>query len=123
MPDLLPILPSAARRSRLARGDRGALLRAVNVAGNAGVAAILVHALSDAAKQFYLSSGFVESPLQPMTLLMTLETVRAVLAEGGVRSVGKPRDEGWRWATRARFLRGEPERDVRTARQVIRWSA
>lgn len=60
---------------------RDAMLRAVNVAGNAGVFAILVHALSDKAKQFYLSRGFVESPLQPMTLFMTIETVRSILAE------------------------------------------
>jgi len=45
------------------------------------VFAILVHALSEQAKQFYLSRGFVESPLQPMTLIMTLETVRSILAE------------------------------------------
>ncbi|WP_019867587.1 GNAT family N-acetyltransferase [Methylovulum miyakonense] len=60
---------------------RDAMLRAVNVSGNAGVFALLVHALSDQAKQFYLSRGFVESPLQPMTLIMTLETVRSILAE------------------------------------------
>jgi GNAT superfamily N-acetyltransferase len=60
---------------------RDAMLRAVNVAGDAGVFAILVHAISDQAKRFYLSRGFVESPLQPMTLLMTLETVRSILAE------------------------------------------
>jgi GNAT superfamily N-acetyltransferase len=60
---------------------RDAMLRAVNVAGDAGVFAILVHAISDQARRFYLSRGFVESPLQPMTLLMTLETVRSILAE------------------------------------------
>jgi GNAT superfamily N-acetyltransferase len=60
---------------------RDAMLRAVNVAGDAGVFALLVHALSDPAKQFYLSRGFVVSPLQPMTLMVTLETVRAILAE------------------------------------------
>jgi len=60
---------------------RDAMLRAVNVSGDAGVSALLVHALSDQAKQFYLSRGFVESPLQPMTLIMTLETVRSILAE------------------------------------------
>ncbi|MFH1158288.1 MAG: GNAT family N-acetyltransferase [Pseudomonadota bacterium] len=58
---------------------RDALIRAVNVAGDAGVFAVLVHALSDQARQFYLSRGFVESPLQPMTLLMTIETVRSIL--------------------------------------------
>jgi len=60
---------------------RDTLLRAVHVAGDAGVFAILVHAISEQAKRFYLSRGFVESPLQPMTLLMTLATVRAILAE------------------------------------------
>jgi predicted N-acetyltransferase YhbS len=60
---------------------RDAMLRAVHVSAEAGVFALLVHALSDAAKQFYISRGFVESPLQAMTLLMTLETVRGILAE------------------------------------------
>ena len=60
---------------------RDAMLRAVNVAGDAGVFALLVHTLSDQAKQFYLSRGFVESPLQPMTLFMTIETIRSILAE------------------------------------------
>lgn len=60
---------------------RDAMLRAVSVSGDAGVFAILVHALSDQAKQFYLSRGFVESPLQPMTLIMTIETVRSILTE------------------------------------------
>lgn len=60
---------------------RDAMLRAVNIANDAGVFAILVHALSDEAKKFYLSRGFVESPLQAMTLIMTLETVRSILAE------------------------------------------
>ena len=60
---------------------RDAMMRAVNISGDAGVFALLVHALSDQAKQFYLSRGFVASPLQPMTLLMTLATVRSILAE------------------------------------------
>ena len=60
---------------------RDAMLRAVHVASDAGVFAMLVHALSEQAKQFYLSRGFVQSPLQPMTLMMTLATVRSILAE------------------------------------------
>ena len=60
---------------------RDAMIRAVSIAGDAGVSAILVHALSDAARQFYLSRGFVASPLEPMTLVVTLETVRSILAE------------------------------------------
>ncbi len=89
MPDPLPILllgRLAVDRCYHNQGIgqallRDAMIRAVNVAGNAGVFAILVHALSDQARQFYLSRGFVESPLQPMTLLMTIETVRSILAE------------------------------------------
>lgn len=89
MPDPLPILLlgrlAIDRRHHnhgLGRALlRDAMLRAVRVAGDAGVFAILVHALSEQAKRFYLSRGFVESPLQPMTLLMTLATVRTILAE------------------------------------------
>jgi GNAT superfamily N-acetyltransferase len=89
MPDPLPVLllgRLAVDRRYHNQGIgqallRDAMLRAVNVAGDAGVFALLVHAISDQAKQFYLSRGFVESPLQPMTLLMTIETVRSILAE------------------------------------------
>lgn len=89
MPDPLPVLllgRLAVDKRYHNRGIgqallRDAMLRAVNVAGDAGVFALLVHAISDQAKQFYLSRGFVESPLQPMTLLMTIETIRSILAE------------------------------------------
>jgi GNAT superfamily N-acetyltransferase len=89
MPDPLPILLLGRLAIDKRYHNRGlgksllrdAMLRAVNVSGDAGVFAILVHALHGQAKQFYLSRGFVESPLQPITLLMTLETVRSILAE------------------------------------------
>jgi GNAT superfamily N-acetyltransferase len=89
MPDPLPVLllgRLAVDRRYHNQGIgqallRDAMMRAVNVSGDAGVFALLVHALSDQAKQFYLSRGFVASPLQPMTLLMTIETVRSILAE------------------------------------------
>jgi GNAT superfamily N-acetyltransferase len=89
MPDPLPILllgrlaiDRRYHNQGLGRALlRDAMLRAVRVASDAGVFAILVHALTEQAKRFYLSRGFVESPLQPMTLLMTLATVRAILAE------------------------------------------
>ncbi len=68
---------------------RDAMLRAVSVSGDAGVFAILVHALSDPARQFYLSRGFVESPLQPMTLLMTIETIKSILTEPALGSKPK----------------------------------
>ena len=60
---------------------RDAMLRSVNIARDAGVFAVLVHALHDQARQFYLSRGFVQSPLQPMTLMMTMATVQIILME------------------------------------------
>ncbi|OGT47883.1 MAG: GNAT family N-acetyltransferase [Gammaproteobacteria bacterium RIFCSPHIGHO2_12_FULL_38_11] len=60
---------------------RDAMIRSVNIAQDAGVFAILIHSLSDKAKQFYISRGLVESPLQPMTLFMTLATIRDILTK------------------------------------------
>lgn len=86
MPDPLPVLllgrlaiDRRFHNQGIGRGLlRDAMLRAVNVASDTGVFALLIHALSEQAKQFYLSRGFVE---WPMTLLMTLETVRSILIE------------------------------------------
>jgi len=33
-------------------------------------AALLVHALDEQAKAFYLAPGFIESPIEPMTLML-----------------------------------------------------
>lgn len=52
-----------------------AVNRAVAVSQNAGVRALLVHALHDRAKQFYEHYGFQASPLQPMTLMLRLSSV------------------------------------------------
>ena len=60
---------------------RDAMLRAVSITTDIGIVALLVHALSEQAKRFYLSRGFVESPLQPMILMMTLATIRSILVE------------------------------------------
>ncbi len=89
MPDPLPVLLLGRlaidkKYHNMGLGSallRDAMIRAVSVARVARVFAILVHALSERAKRFYLSRGFVESPLQPMTLIMTLETVRSILPE------------------------------------------
>jgi hypothetical protein len=40
---------------------------------NAGMAAaLLVHALNEQAKAFYLERGFIASPIEPMTLMLSL---------------------------------------------------
>ena len=58
-----------------------ALRRAIQAADIAGVTAMLVHAISEQARRFYLSRGFIESPVQPMTLCLMLGTVDRALRE------------------------------------------
>ena len=60
---------------------RNALQRTLKAADIAGVAALLVHALSEDAKRFYRSRGFNESPIKPMTMCLLLETVRNAMKE------------------------------------------
>ena len=57
---------------------RDALLRTFNVSKQVGVRALLVHALSDEAKKFYLCHGFMQSPIEPMTLMLDLRDVQQV---------------------------------------------
>lgn len=58
---------------------RDATQRVVSAAETIGIRGILVHAISDQAKAFYLALGFEPSPLEPMTLMVTLSDARAVL--------------------------------------------
>lgn len=53
-----------------------AVNRAVAISQNAGVRALLVHALHDRAKQFYEHYGFRASSLHPMTLMLRLNSVK-----------------------------------------------
>lgn len=51
---------------------RDAVQRCVLVSQNAGVRAMLVHALNDQAQQFYEHYGFKAAPSQPMTLMLRM---------------------------------------------------
>ena len=53
-----------------------AVNRAVAVSQNAGVRALLVHALHDRAKQFYEHYGFQASSVHPMTLMLRLNSAK-----------------------------------------------
>jgi GNAT superfamily N-acetyltransferase len=80
MPNPVPVLVLA--HLAVDRGMQGqhlgaallqdAVKRAVSVSQNAGVRALLVHALDDRAKAFYLHYGFAESPMHPLTLMLPL---------------------------------------------------
>ena len=58
---------------------RDAVLRTIQAAEIAGIRAILVHAISDRAKGFYERSGFIPSPIDPMTLMITVAEARRAL--------------------------------------------
>ena len=60
---------------------RDGMLRVMNASTEIGIFAILIHALSEQAKRFYLSCGFIESPIDPMTLVMTLKTACFIMLE------------------------------------------
>jgi GNAT superfamily N-acetyltransferase len=51
---------------------RDAVLRTVQAADIAGIRVILVHAISTAAKRFYERYGFVASPVDPLTVMITV---------------------------------------------------
>jgi GNAT superfamily N-acetyltransferase len=51
---------------------RDAVLRTIQAANIVGVRAILVHAISDEARKFYERCGFRATPIDPMTLLVTI---------------------------------------------------
>ena len=89
MPDPIPVAVLARLAvDRTCQGQgigralfRDAALRVMNAADAIGIRGIVVHAVSEEAKRFYLALGFDPSPREPMTLLVTLSDVRAVLQD------------------------------------------
>ena len=85
MPDPVPVMVLGRLAvDRRAQGIKlgaamlqDAVNRAIVVSQNTGVRALLVHAISDRAKQFYEHYGFQESQQHPMTLMLRLNTVKA----------------------------------------------
>jgi GNAT superfamily N-acetyltransferase len=60
---------------------RDAVLRTLQAAEIAGVRAILVHAISPAAKRFYEGHGFVSSPVDPLTVMITISEAARILRQ------------------------------------------
>jgi GNAT superfamily N-acetyltransferase len=54
---------------------KDAVLRSIRVSQELGARALLVHAISPAAREFYLKFGFIESPINPMTLMLNLSKI------------------------------------------------
>ena len=57
---------------------KDAFLRTLNVSENVGIRALLVHAINDTAKQFYVQRGFQPSPINPYTLMLKLPVINGV---------------------------------------------
>lgn len=58
---------------------RDALLRSMAVSESVGVRAVLVHALTNDAGQFYLENGFSKSPINHLTLMLPISSIRKSL--------------------------------------------
>ena len=84
MPDPIPVMVLArlavdTEYQGLGLGSallRDALMRAVQAADVIGIRAILVHAISDDARAFYERYGFKPSPIDNMTLMITIREAR-----------------------------------------------
>lgn len=87
MPDPIPVVVLgrlAVDRSLQGQGIGRALvrdagLRILHAADSIGIRGMIVHALSAQAKAFYEQVGFKASPLDPMTLMITLGELKASL--------------------------------------------
>lgn len=87
MPNPIPVMiigRLAVDRSHHGQGIgrgmvRDAILRTLQAAGIAGIRAILIHAKSAEAKAFYERLGFASSPVDPMTLMITIAEAKRFL--------------------------------------------
>ncbi|CAN7604091.1 GNAT family N-acetyltransferase [Pseudoduganella sp. LjRoot289] len=87
MPDPIPVVllgRLAVDQKFQGRGIARALLRdagqrVCQAAHTIGIRGLLVHAVNEEAKSFYQRVGFEVSPLDPMTLMITLADLKAAL--------------------------------------------
>lgn len=87
MPDPVPVAVLArlaVDRNRQGRGlgralFRDAVRRVANAAEAIGIRGIVVHAISEEARKFYIALGFDPCPIEAMILVVTLRDLRATL--------------------------------------------
>jgi GNAT superfamily N-acetyltransferase len=88
MPDPIPVVllgRLAIDRTYQGRGlgrslFRDAAMRVLHAADAIGIRGMVVHALSDDARKFYLALGFTECPNDPLVLVVMLQDMKAALA-------------------------------------------
>ncbi len=87
MPDPIPVVVLArlaVDRNYQGRGlgramFRDAAVRVAQAADTIGIRGLVVHAISEEARRFYIALGFDPSPSEAMTLMVTLRDIRATL--------------------------------------------
>ena len=87
MPDPIPVMLMgrlAVDRSQQEKGLgrallKDAILRTLKAAEIASMRALLVHALDEKAAGFYRHNGFLVSPIDPLVLMLPLDTARRAL--------------------------------------------
>lgn len=85
MPDPIPVVVLARlavdlgwQGRGIARGlFRDAAFRVAQAAEVIGIRGVVVHAISEEVKKFYVALGFDPSPREPMTLMVTLSDIRS----------------------------------------------
>lgn len=98
MPDPIPVVVLARLAVALSHHGQGlgralfqdAARRVIQAADAIGVRGMIVHALSDEAKAFYLRLGLEPSPLDPMTLMVTLADLKASISNEADLHYGTP---------------------------------
>ncbi|TDR81526.1 GNAT family N-acetyltransferase [Paludibacterium purpuratum] len=86
MPDPIPVVVLGRLAVHAGYQGRGlgadllkdAILRSLRLAQEMGIRALLCHAINESAKRFYLHHGLVESPDEPMTLMLNLAKLARV---------------------------------------------
>ncbi len=89
MPDPIPVMilgrlavDVSVQGQGIGRGLlKDAILRTLKAAQIAGIRAILVHALDETAAGFYRKHGFLDSPIDSLTLMLPLAQARMALPE------------------------------------------
>lgn len=87
MPEPIPVAVLGRLAVHSHWGGRGvgggmlkdAVLRTMRLSEEMGIRALLCHAISEEATKFYLHHGFIESPIEPMTVMLNI----AKLARAG----------------------------------------
>ena len=80
MPDPVPVMVLGRLAVDCAHHGKGlgadllqdAILRTIRLAQDVGIRALVVHALHDQARQFYLHHGFSESAIDPLVLMLRI---------------------------------------------------